>query len=106
MEINFLTVVILSTIVTVCVRTLPIILLSEVRLPGFIYNWLGFIPASIMAAIIVAELMASPAYTTRGWSISALAATAALAAGVVSRSLLWTVLVGIVTFTGLQAILG
>lgn len=105
MENAFLTAVILSALVTICVRAIPIVLLSQVRLPPLIYNWLGFIPAAIMAAIIAAELTASPAYTTSGWSISALAATASLAIGVCTRSLFWTVLVGIAAFIALQTIL-
>lgn len=105
MENVFLTAVILSALVTVCVRALPIVLLSQVRLPPLIYNWLGFIPAAIMAAIIVAELTARPAFTEGGWSVSVLAATATLAIGVLSRSLFWTVLCGIGAFIALQALL-
>lgn len=105
MENAFLTALILSALVTICVRAIPIVLLSQMRLPSLVYNWLGFIPAAIMAAIIAAELTASPAYTTNGWSTSAIAAMASLAIGVFTRSLVWTVLTGIAAFIALQLIL-
>ncbi|KAB2676070.1 AzlD domain-containing protein [Brucella tritici] len=104
MENAFIAAVTLSALVTVAVRAMPIVLLSQVRLPSLIYNWLGFIPAAIMAAIIASELMVKPSLTTSGWSVSALAAGAAFSVGIVSRSLFFTVLAGILAFIALQAL--
>lgn len=95
----------MSAFVTVCLRAIPIVLLSQVRLPELIHDWLGFVPAAIMASIIMAELMAKPALTSGGWSISLIAALATLAVGMLSRSLFLTVLAGIAAYVALQIIL-
>jgi branched-subunit amino acid transport protein len=49
-------------------RTVPILLLSRFRLAPVVQQWLSFIPAAIMAAIITAELMGKPALTASGIS--------------------------------------
>lgn len=96
----------LATVVTVALRATPIIMLSRFTLPTLVRDWLGYIPAAIMAAIIAAELIHRPAMTPSGISVSLLAAIASCAVGLVSRSLFLTVIAGIVAFLGFQALLG
>jgi branched-subunit amino acid transport protein len=67
-------------------------------MPQIVRDWLGFVPASIMAAIVAAELIHKPELTESGISISLVAAVAATLAGAVSRSLFLTVIVGVVAF--------
>ncbi|QIL79115.1 AzlD domain-containing protein [Diaphorobacter sp. HDW4A] len=96
-----------SALVTLLLRVLPILLMSRIRLGITARNWLGFIPAAIMAAMVAAELILKPEWSsTTGLSISALAAAIATVCGLVSRSLFVTVLAGVAAFMGLQYWLG
>jgi len=102
MERNILLAIFASALVTALMRTLPILLLSRFRLAPVVQQWLSFIPAAIMAAIITAEISGKPALTPSGLSLSLLAAIVAAAAGVVTRSLFATVIVGMMAFTVLN----
>lgn len=88
----------LSAAVTIILRAFPVLLLSRFDMPRVVRDWLGFVPAAIMAAIVAAELIHKPEFSQSGVSISLLAAIAATLAGVVSRSLFVTVIVGVVAF--------
>ena len=92
----------LCSLVTLLLRVLPILLMSRIRLGLTARNWLSFIPASIMAAMVAAELVLKPEWTSSGLSISAMAAAVATVCGLVSRSLFVTVLAGVAAFMGLQ----
>ena len=105
MERNILLAIIVSALVTALMRVVPVLLLSRFRMPPSVQQWLSFIPAAIMAAIITAELLGKPAMTTSGISISLLAAAIATLVGILSRSLFATVLAGMVAFTGLSYLL-
>lgn len=95
----------LSAAVTVALRAGPILLLSRFTMPTILQDWLSFVPAAIMAAIIAAELIHKPAMTPSGLSISLLAAFLATLAGAATRSLFVTVVAGVLTFLGLQMLL-
>lgn len=95
----------LSALVTVALRAVPILLLARFAMPRNVQEWLSFVPAAIMAAIIAAELIHKPAMTSSGLSLSLLAAFAATLAGIASRSLFVTVIAGVLAFLGLQALL-
>ncbi|QNN56039.1 AzlD domain-containing protein [Diaphorobacter ruginosibacter] len=95
-----------SALVTLLLRVLPILLMSRMRLGATARSWLGFIPASIMAAMVAAELILKPEWSSSGLSISALAAAVATVCGLISRSLFVTVLAGVAAFMGLQFWLG
>lgn len=105
MERNILLAIIASALVTALMRVVPVLLLSRFRMPPSVQQWLSFIPAAIMAAIITAELLGKPAMTTSGISISLPAAAIATLVGILSRSLFATVLAGMVAFTGLSYLL-
>lgn len=105
MERNILLAIIASAVVTALMRVVPVLLLSRFRMPPALQQWLSFIPAAIMAAIIASELLGKPAMTTSGISISLLAAAIATLVGIVSRSLFATVIAGMVAFTGLSYLL-
>ncbi|MBA7847637.1 AzlD domain-containing protein [Klebsiella sp. RHBSTW-00484] len=102
MERNIILAILASALVTALMRTVPILLLSRFRLAPALQQWLSFIPSAIMAAIIAAELLGKPALTSSGISISLLAALAATIAGVVTRSLFATVIVGMIAFSALN----
>ncbi len=96
----------LSAVVTIILRAFPVLLLSRFVMPQIVRDWLGFVPASIMAAIVAAELIHKPELTGSGISISLVAALAATLTGVVSRSLFLTVIVGVVAFLIARSLLG
>jgi branched-subunit amino acid transport protein len=106
MERNILLAIAASALVTALMRTVPILLLSRFRLAPVVQQWLSFIPAAIMAAIITAELMGKPALTASGISLSLAAAVISAVAGVVTRSLFATVIVGMMAFTALNFFFG
>lgn len=105
MERNILLAIVASAAVTALMRVVPVLLLSRFRMPPALQQWLSFIPAAIMAAIITAELLGKPALTSSGISVSLLAAAAATLVGIISRSLFATVIAGMVAFTGLSYLL-
>ncbi|ANR77837.1 AzlD domain-containing protein [Kosakonia sacchari] len=102
MERPIILAIILSAMATAVMRTLPILLLSRFSLPGPVQRWLSFIPSAIMAAIIASELLSKPSLTSTGLSLSLIAAFAATASGIITRSLFVTVLTGMAVFSGLR----
>jgi len=101
-ERNILLAIFISALVTALMRTVPILLLSRFRLAPVLQQWLSFIPAAIMAAIVTAELLGKPALSPSGVSLSLLAAAIAAVAGIVTRSLFATVIAGMVAFSALR----
>ncbi|WP_044175824.1 AzlD domain-containing protein [Phytobacter massiliensis] len=106
MERNILLTIAISAFVTALMRVVPILLLSRFRLAPVIQQWLSFIPAAIMAAIVASELMQKPALTSNGISLSLLAAAFAALVGMVTRGLFATVLAGMVAYSGLRYFFG
>jgi branched-subunit amino acid transport protein len=96
----------LSAVVTIILRAFPVLLLSRFAMPQIVRDWLGFVPASIMAAIVAAELIHKPEFTESGISISLVAAVAATLTGAASRSLFLTVIVGVTAFLIGRTLLG
>ncbi|WP_168879384.1 AzlD domain-containing protein [Rhizobium sp. P28RR-XV] len=96
----------LSAVVTIALRSLPVLLLSRFAMPQIVRDWLGFVPAAIMAAIVAAELIHKPELTPSGISISLVAAVAASVTGAVSRSLFLTVIAGVAAFLMVRTFLG
>lgn len=106
MERNILLTIAIAALVTALMRTVPILLLSRFRLAPVVQQWLGFIPAAIMAAIIAAELIEKPALTSNGISISLLAVAIAAITGIITRGLFATVIAGMVAYSGLRYFFG
>ncbi|KUK40633.1 MAG: Branched-chain amino acid transport [Clostridia bacterium 62_21] len=44
-------------VVTYLPRALPLVVLSKIRLPEAFVRWLGFVPASVLAALLGPELL-------------------------------------------------
>ncbi|HAU5563488.1 branched-chain amino acid ABC transporter [Pantoea sp. BL1] len=102
MERNVLMTIVVAALITAVMRVGPILLLSRFRLAPLAQQWLSFIPAGIMAAIVTAELIEKPALTPSGLSLSLLAALIAAITGIVTRGLFATVLAGMVAYTALR----
>lgn len=105
MERNIILAILISALVTALMRTVPILLLSRFRLAPSLQQWLSFIPAAMMAAIVVAELLGKPALTSSGVSISLIAALAAIGVGILTRSLFAIIIIGMVAFSVLSYLL-
>lgn len=105
MQRHILLAIVASALVTALLRVVPVLLLSRFRMPPVLQQWLSFIPAAIMSAIIAAELIGKPALTNSGLSISLLAAVVATLIGALSRSLFATVIAGMAAFMGLSYLL-
>lgn len=99
---SFMVALMLSVLATVALRSLPILLLSRVRVRVALHEWLSFVPAAIMTALVVVELLVKPDFAPDGWSLSACAALGSLLIGAATRSLFLTVLSGIAVFMVLQ----
>jgi branched-subunit amino acid transport protein len=98
-------IIIVAALVTCALRTLPVLLLSRSEMPEIFRDWLGFVPAAILAAIVAAEVIYKPEWTPSGISLSLLAALAVTIAGAVTRSLFAMVIAGVAAFMALQAVL-
>lgn len=105
MSTDFLLAALGASAVTIALRVSPILLLSRLTLPSWLSQWLRFVPLAIMTALVVISILTAPVLSPGGWNISALAAGVCVVVGILSRSLLATVLIGVIVFIALQATL-
>lgn len=93
-------------LVTYLPRMLPLVVLSRFQLPPLALRWLGFVPVSVLAALLAKELFVSgghlalpPAHP------QLLAAIPAFLVAYRTRSLMGTVVAGIVSMALLRLVL-
>jgi branched-subunit amino acid transport protein len=86
-----------ACIVTLIPRILPLVVLSRFHLPDWAQRWLNHIPVAIMMALLAQEIFV-PSFN----SIKFLAALPAFAVAILTRSLLGTVVIGIVSMMVLR----
>lgn len=90
-------------IVTVLPRVLPITVLSKVKLNKTIEDFLTYIPISILAALIAAELLTTNnKISIMGNSLELLAAIPTVLVAVKKNELLLTVIVGVIAIAVLR----
>lgn len=85
--------------VTAVPRVLPMLLLSRIRLPGWLLDWLAYVPVAVLAALLAIEVLmidGKPALTAANPAL--LAVLPALAVAGLTRSLIATVLAGVGVF--------
>ncbi len=94
-------------LVTYLPRMLPLVVLSRFQLPPLLLRWLGFVPVSVLAALLAKEILVSggnlalpPAHP------QLLAVIPAFAVAAWTRSLMGTVVTGIVSMALLRLLLG
>lgn len=92
---SFLWMLLGASAVTLLPRVLPLVLLSRIQLPEWGLRWLQHIPIAIMAALLTQELLISDGTFAPSW-MKLIAALPAFLVAYVSRSLLGTVLTGII----------
>lgn len=92
-----------TAMVTFIPRVLPLMILSRFQLPEWATRWLSFVPISVMAALVGQEiLMEGQDISISFHNIELIASIPALLIAVKTRSLLATVLAGIISLMVLR----
>lgn len=85
-----------AALVTFIPRVLPLMLLSQMELPKWLIRWLKNVPVAVMAALLAQELLLSEGHfsLTENY-LKLLAAIPAFIVAFLTKSLLGTVLAGV-----------
>lgn len=84
-------------LVTFIPRVLPLMLLSQMELPKWMIRWLKNVPVAVMAALLTQDLLLSENEISISANIlKLLAAIPAFAIAIFTKSLLGTVVVGVI----------
>lgn len=95
---SILLMIIGASIVTIIPRVLPLVLLSRLQLPVWVMRWLSHVPIAVMAALVGQSLLTHDGKLSIPHNgIELLAAIPTFAVALFTRSLLGTVVVGIIT---------
>ncbi|MBE3571140.1 MAG: AzlD domain-containing protein [Bacillales bacterium] len=93
-----LAVIIGSGIVTIIPRTLPLMILSRFQLPEWAQRWLSHVPVAVMTALLAQELLLSNGkFSIMENQLELFAAIPAFVVALTTRSLMGTVVAGIVS---------
>jgi branched-subunit amino acid transport protein len=88
-------------------RMLPMVVLSKMKIPQPVIWWLGYVPVAVLAAILLPDLiMPEPEYQL-SFSLQnkyLIAALPAFAVAGRTKSLVWTLLAGMLVMAQLQLI--
>ncbi|MFS0873426.1 AzlD domain-containing protein [Paenibacillus xylanilyticus] len=96
-----------SAMLTFIPRVLPLMLFSKIQIPVWLLRWLEYVPVAVMAALIGQELFMSGSQLVPLTQNAALwAALPTFVVAIWTRSLLGTVLVGIVAMMILRYWMG
>ncbi|MEH7417827.1 AzlD domain-containing protein [Neobacillus drentensis] len=92
-----------SALVTFIPRVLPIAILSRIELPDWAMRWLNYVPIAVMAALVGQELlMPNGKLEPLQNNLELIAALPAFMFAIVTRSLLGTVVAGIISIMVLR----
>lgn len=104
-RLDILLVIIGGAMVTFVPRVFPLVVLSKIHLPVWLIRWLKHIPVAIMAALLAQELIIpNQEFTYFSGNIRLLAALPTILIAVLTRSLLATVIVGVVSMMLLRVL--
>jgi len=95
---EFLSLVLACALVTAVPRVLPLVLLSRFALPGWLADWLRFVPVAVLAALTAIEVLMPGGKTLVLHTPSLAGIAAAFAVAVATRSLLGTVAAGVALY--------
>lgn len=94
---TILLIIIGCALVTFIPRVLPLVILSQMELPKWLIRWLKNVPVAVMAALLAQELLLSDNHFSISENIlSLLAAIPAFIIAILTKSLLGTVMVGVI----------
>ncbi|REE69656.1 branched-subunit amino acid transport protein [Paenibacillus taihuensis] len=100
---DILLIIIGSCIVTFIPRVLPLIVLSRLQLPDWGMRWLNYVPIAVMAALVGQELfMKDGAISPLRNNLELIASLPTFLTAIIARSLLGTVVVGIISIMVLR----
>ncbi|GHH98774.1 AzlD domain-containing protein [Neobacillus kokaensis] len=92
-------------LVTFIPRVLPIAVLSRVELPEWAMRWLNYVPIAVMAALVGQELLLpNGKLAPLSQNLELFAALPAFIVAIFTRSLLGTVVVGIIAMMALRMV--
>ena len=100
MEVSWtiLIIIIGCAIVTFIPRVLPLMILSQMELPKWLIRWLKNVPVAVMAALLAQELLLSNnQFSLMDNVLKIVAAIPTFIIAILTKSLLGTVLVGVIT---------
>ncbi len=90
-------------IVTLLPRVVPLVLLSRIHLPTWLIDWLKHIPVAVMSALLAQELLLHDGkFSLTHHFLDLIAAIPTFLVALYTRSLLGTVLVGILSMMVLR----
>lgn len=85
-----------AALVTFIPRVLPLMLLSRITIPEWGIRWLNYMPIAVMSALVAQELFISGGqFTALNTNVELIAALPAFWVAIKTRSLLGTVLTGV-----------
>ncbi|GIP51117.1 AzlD domain-containing protein [Paenibacillus vini] len=91
-----------SALVTFLPRVLPLMVLSRMELPEWGIRWLNYVPISVMAALVGQELLLQDGQFSLMNNIELLAAIPTVLVAMKTKSLLGTVVAGMVSIMVLR----
>ncbi|GGH18561.1 AzlD domain-containing protein [Paenibacillus segetis] len=95
---HILLIIIGASIVTLIPRVVPLMVLSRINIPDWALRWLSYVPVAVMAALVGEELLlVDGRFSPFQNHIELIAAAPTFLTAILTRSLLGTVLVGIVS---------
>jgi len=95
---EILYIILATALVTLIPRVLPLLVLTRFELPEWAMKWLSFVPIAVMAALVGQELFLHDGkLVIAGGNLKLLAAIPTFIIALKTRSLLLTVLGGVIT---------
>jgi branched-subunit amino acid transport protein len=107
MEVSWtiLIIIIGCALVTFVPRVLPLMILSQLELPTWLIRWLKNVPVAVMAALLAQELLLSNnQFSIMDNGLKILAAIPAFIIAILTKSLLGTVMAGVIVMMILRLI--
>ncbi|MGG7058917.1 AzlD domain-containing protein [Clostridium nigeriense] len=99
-----LIIIIGSGVVTLLPRVLPLVFLNNVKLKKEVVNWLNYIPVAVLSALLAQELLISNGQISIFNNEKLLAALPTFLVAIITKSLLGTVVVGIISMLAIKLI--
>lgn len=94
----YILIIIVGTgIATFLPRVIPLVFLNNIKLKKSVINWLNYIPVSVLSALLAQELLFSNGQISIFNNEKILAALPTFLVAILTKSLLGTVLVGVIS---------
>lgn len=97
LSLYILIIIIGSGIVTLLPRVIPLVFLNDIKLKKSVINWLNYIPVSVLSALLAQELLFSNGQISIFNNEKILAALPTFLVAILTKSLLWTVIIGVIS---------